>query len=92
MDKRVKVNEASILAREIFEKQGWTWHGDDKAPSLQEITTTINYLIDTLRDEQYERDQVSTGRLMVQPSPYDPDNPESFEILLTIGDYFNDED
>lgn len=91
MDRRTTTSKASVLAKEIFDSNKWTWYGDEIPPSLKEITTTINYLIDTLQDPQYDRDQVSTGRLTVQRSPYLPDDDESFMILLQIGDYINED-
>ncbi len=84
------ISAATYTAHVMFEKNKWTWYGDNDIPTTEEIEQTIRYLVDTLFDPQFDREHVSTGRLTVERSPYVEDD-SSFTVLLQIGDYIAEE-
>ena len=87
MDREQVIEDATEIVGYIFETEGWTWYGSDDIPTIKDIRKTISYLVDTLLDKDFDHDSVSTGRITVQDSPYEPDNPESFQILVQVGDF-----
>ena len=90
MDRQQVIKVAAARAKIIFDEEEWSWYGDEAPPTVEEIVETISYLIGTVQDPIGDNDQASTGRLTVQRSPYHPEDPEAFEVLLQIGDFPDD--